>query len=110
MVLRVLIPAQPNGAMTAGSMVTGIAPPHTVTNIGCRRPPQVSPPATTVAATKGAQQRRLLMHQDTRADQSIADGSSRSTDVTSDDTGDGPGISEELLVEEVSIDGMCGVY
>lgn len=48
------------------------------------------------------------MHQDTRADRSTADTSSRGTDL--DDTGDDTGITEELLVEEVSIDGMCGVY
>jgi mycofactocin precursor len=50
------------------------------------------------------------MQQDTRADRSAADASSRNTDVTGDDIGDDPGITEELLVEEVSIDGMCGVY
>jgi mycofactocin precursor len=38
------------------------------------------------------------MQKDTRADGSPAD------------MGDDPGISEDLLVEEVSIDGMCGVY
>ncbi|QUH01804.1 mycofactocin precursor [Saccharopolyspora erythraea] len=26
------------------------------------------------------------------------------------ETDDGPAVEEELLVEEVSIDGMCGVY
>jgi mycofactocin precursor len=51
------------------------------------------------------------MQQDTRADISQADTASRSADAT-DDRGidDDPGITEELLVEEVSIDGMCGVY
>ncbi|MDQ6839606.1 MAG: mycofactocin precursor MftA [Actinomycetota bacterium] len=29
------------------------------------------------------------------------------TDETADDD---PGVEEELLVEEISIDGMCGVY
>ena len=51
------------------------------------------------------------MQQDIRADRSPADGSAPGTDVTSEpDTGDDPGITEELLVEEISIDGMCGVY
>jgi len=51
------------------------------------------------------------VQQDSRADTAQADSSSRSTDVTDGpDTGDDPGITEELLVEEVSIDGMCGVY
>ncbi|HEY2640901.1 MAG TPA: mycofactocin precursor MftA [Streptosporangiaceae bacterium] len=54
------------------------------------------------------------MHQDTQADRSTADAAPRTTDITTDITGvtggDGPGITEELLVEEVSIDGMCGVY
>ncbi len=51
------------------------------------------------------------MQQDTRADRPEADTASRSADAT-DDCGidDDPGITEELLVEEVSIDGMCGVY
>jgi mycofactocin precursor len=83
-------------------MVTGLAPPHTVTNISaagravarCRRPRQED-----------------SMQQDNRPDTTRADASSRSTDVTDDlDTGDDPGITEELLVEEISIDGMCGVY
>jgi mycofactocin precursor len=51
------------------------------------------------------------MQQDNRADTTRADASSRNTEATDDlDTGDDPGITEELLVEEVSIDGMCGVY
>lgn len=31
-------------------------------------------------------------------------------DTGSGATADGDGVVEELLVEEVSIDGMCGVY
>jgi mycofactocin precursor len=53
------------------------------------------------------------MQQDTRADRSTADAAPRTTDitgVTGGDFGDDPAITEELLVEEVSIDGMCGVY
>jgi mycofactocin precursor len=51
------------------------------------------------------------MQKDTRADGSPADTPSRSGGVTDgSDIGDDPGISEDLLVEEVSIDGMCGVY
>ena len=51
------------------------------------------------------------MQQDTRADTSQADTASRSADIA-DDRGidDDSGVTEELLVEEVSIDGMCGVY
>jgi mycofactocin precursor len=56
------------------------------------------------------------MLQDTRADASPASAPSRAAGVGYDpgvgqepEIGD-PGISEELLVEEVSIDGMCGVY
>jgi mycofactocin precursor len=56
------------------------------------------------------------MQQDTRADASPAGTPSRATGVGRDhgvgqesEIGD-PGITEELLVEEVSIDGMCGVY
>jgi mycofactocin precursor len=56
------------------------------------------------------------MQQDTRADASPAGTPSRATAVGHDpgvghepEIGD-PGIAEELLVEEVSIDGMCGVY
>jgi mycofactocin precursor len=48
------------------------------------------------------------MEQDNRADTTQAGASSRPPDDL--DTGDTPGIIEELLVEEVSIDGMCGVY
>jgi mycofactocin precursor len=51
------------------------------------------------------------MEQDTRADRSPADPALRGPDLTDErGTGDDPGITEELLVEEVSIDGMCGVY
>jgi mycofactocin precursor len=56
------------------------------------------------------------MQQDTLADTSPAGAPSRATRVGHDlgvgqepEIGD-PGITEELLVEEVSIDGMCGVY
>jgi mycofactocin precursor len=48
------------------------------------------------------------MQQDNRADPTQADASSRDTDDL--DTGDDLGVTEELLVEEISIDGMCGVY
>ncbi|HEY5017995.1 MAG TPA: mycofactocin precursor MftA [Streptosporangiaceae bacterium] len=58
------------------------------------------------------------MQQDTRAGRSQADTASRSADIAdgsadiADDRGidDDSGVTEELLVEEVSIDGMCGVY
>jgi mycofactocin precursor len=51
------------------------------------------------------------MQQDTRADRSQAETASCSADATDGpDSADDPGITEELLVEEVSIDGMCGVY
>jgi mycofactocin precursor len=56
------------------------------------------------------------MQQDTRADASLAGAPSRAAGVDHDpgvgqepEIGD-PGIAEEPLVEEVSIDGMCGVY
>jgi mycofactocin precursor len=48
------------------------------------------------------------MQQDNRADTTQPGTSSRHTDDL--DPGDDPGITEELLVEEISIDGMCGVY
>jgi mycofactocin precursor len=48
------------------------------------------------------------MQQDDRADTAQAGASLRHTDDP--DTGADPGITEELLVEEISIDGMCGVY
>jgi mycofactocin precursor len=47
------------------------------------------------------------MQQDTRADASLADAPRARDDL---DAGQEPGIAAELLVEEVSIDGMCGVY
>ena len=51
------------------------------------------------------------MQQDIRADASPTEAPSRGTDVSDDhDAGQDSGITEELLVEEVSIDGMCGVY
>ena len=52
------------------------------------------------------------MQQDTRADMPPAGTASQSADVTSEPgrCEDEAGITEELLVEEVSIDGMCGVY
>jgi mycofactocin precursor len=51
------------------------------------------------------------MLQDIRADASPTDAPSRDADVSDDlDAGQDSGIAEELLVEEVSIDGMCGVY
>jgi mycofactocin precursor len=51
------------------------------------------------------------MQQDTRADRSPASTAARGPDLADEPgTGDDPGITEELLVEEVSIDGMCGVY
>ncbi len=33
-----------------------------------------------------------------------------SPDQTVDEHGDDAGVEEEMLVEEISIDGMCGVY
>jgi mycofactocin precursor len=51
------------------------------------------------------------MQQDTRADRSPANTAARGPDLTDErGTDDDPGMTEELLVEEVSIDGMCGVY
>jgi mycofactocin precursor len=51
------------------------------------------------------------MQKDTRADGSPAGTPSRSGGVTdAPGIADDPGISEDLLVEEVSVDGMCGVY
>jgi mycofactocin precursor len=90
--------------MTAGSMVTGSAPRHTVTNIRLHRSSRALVPSQ-------PHRRRISMQQDTRADRSQADTASRSADIA-DDRGidDDSGVTEELLVEEVSIDGMCGVY
>jgi mycofactocin precursor len=48
------------------------------------------------------------MQQDTRADATPADAPPRVSDDL--DAGREPEMAEELLVEEVSIDGMCGVY
>jgi mycofactocin precursor len=85
-------------------MVTGPAPPHTVTNIG---PPPVEPWPGVAAAHR----RRILMQQDTRADRSPANTAASGPDLTGErGTDDDPGMTEELLVEEISIDGMCGVY
>ena len=52
------------------------------------------------------------MQQNTRADASPADASPAGAPRVSDDpdAGQEPEIAAELLVEEVSIDGMCGVY
>jgi mycofactocin precursor len=84
-------------------MVTRLAPPHTVTNVRRRRRCRHFGVA--------ARQRRIPMQQDNRSDPAQADASSPNTDVTDDlDFRDGAGIAEELLVEEISIDGMCGVY
>lgn len=47
------------------------------------------------------------MQQDTRADAPAAAPPRPDTDPSDSQE---PGIVEELLVEEVSIDGMCGVY
>jgi mycofactocin precursor len=48
------------------------------------------------------------MQQDTRADATPADAPPRASDDL--DAGREAEIAAELLVEEVSIDGMCGVY
>jgi mycofactocin precursor len=52
------------------------------------------------------------MQQGTRADDAPASTVPLSAGVTSQpgSRGEEAGITEELLVEEVSIDGMCGVY
>jgi mycofactocin precursor len=52
------------------------------------------------------------MQQDTRADAPSAEPEPAGTDISDDlrGLGEDPGITEEMLVEEVSIDGMCGVY
>jgi mycofactocin precursor len=51
------------------------------------------------------------MQLDILTDRAPTDAPARSADFIGDlDTGDDPGITEELLVEEISIDGMCGVY
>ena len=48
------------------------------------------------------------MQQDTRADATPADAPPCVSDDL--DASREPEIAEELLVEEISIDGMCGVY
>jgi mycofactocin precursor len=48
------------------------------------------------------------MQQDTRADATPADAPPLVSDDL--DASREPEIAEELLVEEISIDGMCGVY
>jgi mycofactocin precursor len=52
------------------------------------------------------------MQQDTRADEPSADAPPTAADISDDlrGLGEDPGITEEMLVEEISIDGMCGVY
>ncbi len=51
------------------------------------------------------------MQQDIRAESPPPAAPARSADTSADrDSGQGPPITEELLVEEISIDGMCGVY
>jgi mycofactocin precursor len=51
------------------------------------------------------------MQQDTRADRSPANTAARGPDPADErGTDNDPGMTEELLVEEISIDGMCGVY
>lgn len=52
------------------------------------------------------------MPQDTRADAPLPDHQGGGSDSCDDlgRPGENPGMTEELLVEEVSIDGMCGVY
>jgi mycofactocin precursor len=49
------------------------------------------------------------MQQDTRADPSPV-GADHDLGLGQEPGTGEPGITEELLVEEVSIDGMCGVY
>jgi mycofactocin precursor len=85
-------------------MVTLPARPHTVTSISQKAG---GPSAGSAESTH----RRFLMQQDIRADASPAAAPSPGTDVSDDlDAGQDPRITEELLVEEISIDGMCGVY
>ena len=52
------------------------------------------------------------MHQNTRAGTPSAEAEPTGTDMSEDprDLGGDLGLTEEMLVEEVSIDGMCGVY
>ena len=90
--------------MTAGSMVTRLESAHTVTNAGRHR---LSPRLGVAAATAGGFHaaghpcRPVPGRDGIVQPPSTADGP---------DSVDDPGITEELLVEEVSIDGMCGVY
>jgi mycofactocin precursor len=51
------------------------------------------------------------MQQVTRADRSPVSTAASDPGLADErGTGDDPVITEELLVEEISIDGMCGVY
>ena len=52
------------------------------------------------------------MQQDTRADEPSLGAEPTATDISADlrGLGEDQGITEEMLVEEISIDGMCGVY
>ncbi|HBW19302.1 MAG: mycofactocin precursor MftA [Streptosporangiaceae bacterium] len=51
------------------------------------------------------------MQQDIRADSLPDTAAAAGAGLSGDpDTSQGPPVSEELLVEEISIDGMCGVY
>ena len=51
------------------------------------------------------------MQQDTTVGSAPASTASPGPDLADErGTDDDPGMTEELLVEEVSIDGMCGVY
>ena len=105
--LRDQVPAQPDGATKAGSMVTlpGRSP------YGRQQHP--NPPGPPVLSRVP---RRLLMLQDIRPDAALAvspsgTGASGHPDPAQGtrQAEDAP-IADELLVEEVSIDGMCGVY
>jgi mycofactocin precursor len=83
-------------------MVTLLARSHTVTTSG--KSGRASPGLA-------ASTQEVLMQQDINAGTSSAAAPSCGTDVSDDlDAGHDPRITEELLVEEVSIDGMCGVY
>jgi mycofactocin precursor len=69
------------------------------------------PPVEPWPSVVAAHRRRILMQQDIRADRPPANTAAPGPDLTDErGTDDDPGITEELLVEEVSIDGMCGVY
>jgi mycofactocin precursor len=52
------------------------------------------------------------MHQNTRAGTPSAEAEPTGTDMSEDprDLGEDLSLTEEMLLEEVSIDGMCGVY